>query len=72
MDNQVFESTAERTFQYQSSLPPLPVPDLHDSLNKYLHAGERELNTSSQHKPAFCSLFNVLHAIGDLTGNICE
>lgn len=38
MDNQVFESTAERTFQYQSSLPPLPVPDLHDSLNKYLHA----------------------------------
>uniref|UniRef100_A0A672RLH4 Peroxisomal carnitine O-octanoyltransferase n=1 Tax=Sinocyclocheilus grahami TaxID=75366 RepID=A0A672RLH4_SINGR len=38
MDNQVFESSAERTFQYQSSLPPLPVPDLHDSLNKYLHA----------------------------------
>uniref|UniRef100_A0A8C1DD58 Peroxisomal carnitine O-octanoyltransferase n=2 Tax=Cyprinus carpio TaxID=7962 RepID=A0A8C1DD58_CYPCA len=38
MDNQVFESTAERTFQYQSSLPALPVPDLHDSLNKYLHA----------------------------------
>uniref|UniRef100_A0A673K378 Peroxisomal carnitine O-octanoyltransferase-like n=1 Tax=Sinocyclocheilus rhinocerous TaxID=307959 RepID=A0A673K378_9TELE len=38
MDNQVFESSAERTFQYQSSLPPLPVPDLHDSLDKYLHA----------------------------------
>lgn len=38
MDNQVFESTAERTFQYQSSLPALPVPDLHDSLDKYLHA----------------------------------
>uniref|UniRef100_A0A671LR32 Peroxisomal carnitine O-octanoyltransferase n=1 Tax=Sinocyclocheilus anshuiensis TaxID=1608454 RepID=A0A671LR32_9TELE len=38
MDNQVLESTAERTFQYQSSLPALPVPDLHDSLNKYLHA----------------------------------
>ncbi|KTF74492.1 hypothetical protein cypCar_00039557 [Cyprinus carpio] len=38
MDNQLFESRAERTFQYQSSLPPLPVPDLHDSLDKYLHA----------------------------------
>ncbi|XP_051722322.1 peroxisomal carnitine O-octanoyltransferase [Ctenopharyngodon idella] len=38
MDNQVFESTAERTFQYQSSLPPLPVPDLQNTLNKYLHS----------------------------------
>ncbi|XP_077070208.1 peroxisomal carnitine O-octanoyltransferase [Siphateles boraxobius] len=38
MDNQMFESTAERTFQFQSSLPPLPVPALQDTLNKYLHA----------------------------------
>uniref|UniRef100_A0A672QGZ2 Peroxisomal carnitine O-octanoyltransferase n=1 Tax=Sinocyclocheilus grahami TaxID=75366 RepID=A0A672QGZ2_SINGR len=38
MENQVLESTAERTFEYQSSLPALPVPHLHDSLNKYLHA----------------------------------
>lgn len=45
MDNQVFESTAERTFQYQSSLPPLPVPDLQNTLNKYLHSGERSFNT---------------------------
>lgn len=36
MDNQVFESTAERTFQYQSTLPPLPVPSLEVTLNKYL------------------------------------
>ncbi|MBN3305634.1 OCTC octanoyltransferase, partial [Amia calva] len=39
MDNRVFESAAERTFQYQSALPPLPVPGLEDSLSKYLDAG---------------------------------
>ncbi|KAM9436607.1 peroxisomal carnitine O-octanoyltransferase [Clarias gariepinus] len=38
MDNQVFESVAERTFQYQSKLPPLPVPSLEESLKKYLDA----------------------------------
>lgn len=38
MDNQVFESSAERTFQYQKSLPPLPVPALRDTLSKYLDA----------------------------------
>lgn len=38
MDNQVFESTAERTFQYQSTLPPLPVPSLEGTLSKYLEA----------------------------------
>ncbi|XP_069050893.1 peroxisomal carnitine O-octanoyltransferase [Lepisosteus oculatus] len=38
MDNQVFESAAARTFQYQSSLPPLPVPALEESLQKYLDA----------------------------------
>ncbi|TSK20192.1 Peroxisomal carnitine O-octanoyltransferase [Bagarius yarrelli] len=32
------ESVAERTFQYQSTLPPLPVPSLEESLNKYLDA----------------------------------
>lgn len=38
MATQVSESPAERTFQYQSSLPPLPVPSLEDSLAKYLDA----------------------------------
>ncbi|MCJ8745530.1 hypothetical protein PDJAM_G00131280 [Pangasius djambal] len=38
MDNQAFKSVAERTFQYQSTLPPLPVPSLEESLNKYLDA----------------------------------
>ncbi|XP_076135945.1 peroxisomal carnitine O-octanoyltransferase [Alosa pseudoharengus] len=38
MDNQVFESTAEQTFQYQSALPPLPVPSLEGTLSKYLEA----------------------------------
>jgi len=41
----MFESTAERTFQFQSSLPPLPVPSLQDTLNKYLDAGESSFNT---------------------------
>lgn len=38
MDNQIFESTAERTFQYQDGLPPLPVPSLQGTLSKYLDA----------------------------------
>ncbi|XP_041104760.1 peroxisomal carnitine O-octanoyltransferase-like [Polyodon spathula] len=38
MENQVFESTAERTFQYQNSLPPLPLPSFEESLHKYLDA----------------------------------
>uniref|UniRef100_A0A3Q3W6X4 Peroxisomal carnitine O-octanoyltransferase n=1 Tax=Mola mola TaxID=94237 RepID=A0A3Q3W6X4_MOLML len=32
------ESQPERTFQHQSSLPPLPVPSLEGSLSKYLDA----------------------------------
>ncbi|XP_061572808.1 peroxisomal carnitine O-octanoyltransferase [Cololabis saira] len=38
MDNNLSESVSERTFQYQSSLPPLPVPSLESTLNKYLDA----------------------------------
>ncbi|XP_035528387.1 peroxisomal carnitine O-octanoyltransferase-like [Morone saxatilis] len=38
MANHVSESLPERTFQYQSSLPPLPVPLLEISLLKYLNA----------------------------------
>ncbi|CAB1334629.1 unnamed protein product [Coregonus sp. 'balchen'] len=38
MANQVSESPAERTFQYQHRLPPLPVPSLEGSLAKYLDA----------------------------------
>lgn len=32
------KSTAERTFQYQDHLPSLPVPCLHESLQKYLES----------------------------------
>ncbi|KAM9308557.1 peroxisomal carnitine O-octanoyltransferase [Gastrophryne carolinensis] len=35
MENRVFECVEERTFQYQDSLPPLPVPSLEESLAKY-------------------------------------
>nr|XP_040020746.1 peroxisomal carnitine O-octanoyltransferase isoform X3 [Gasterosteus aculeatus aculeatus] len=38
MDNHPSESLAERTFQYQSSMPSLPVPSLEMSLSKYLNA----------------------------------
>ncbi|XP_007531987.1 peroxisomal carnitine O-octanoyltransferase isoform X1 [Erinaceus europaeus] len=38
MENQLAKSTEERTFQYQDSLPSLPVPSLEESLNKYLAA----------------------------------
>ncbi|NWI08301.1 OCTC octanoyltransferase, partial [Crypturellus soui] len=44
MDKQVLEAAAERTFQYQDSLPPLPVPALEDSLRKYLDAVKPFLN----------------------------
>ncbi|KAI1885482.1 hypothetical protein AGOR_G00204150 [Albula goreensis] len=53
MDNQVFESTAERTFQYQGSLPSLPVPSLEGTLSKYLDAvkpfsSEHEFRATSE------------------------
>ncbi|KAK9513785.1 hypothetical protein VZT92_027291 [Zoarces viviparus] len=38
MENNLSESLRERTFQYQSSLPSLPVPSLEMSLSKYLNA----------------------------------
>ncbi|XP_021443882.2 peroxisomal carnitine O-octanoyltransferase-like [Oncorhynchus mykiss] len=38
MVNQVSEYPAEQTFQYQHSLPPLPVPSLEGSVAKYLDA----------------------------------
>ncbi|XP_044535565.1 peroxisomal carnitine O-octanoyltransferase isoform X1 [Gracilinanus agilis] len=38
MENQLAKSTEERTFQYQDSLPSLPVPSLDESLKKYLDA----------------------------------
>lgn len=72
MDNQVFESTAERTFQYQSSLPALPVPDLHDSLNKYLHAGEREDNTGLPAQTCILLTLSCVINLFHLTGNIWE
>nr|XP_051696109.1 peroxisomal carnitine O-octanoyltransferase isoform X1 [Oryctolagus cuniculus]XP_051696110.1 peroxisomal carnitine O-octanoyltransferase isoform X1 [Oryctolagus cuniculus]XP_051696113.1 peroxisomal carnitine O-octanoyltransferase isoform X1 [Oryctolagus cuniculus] len=38
MENQLAKSTEERTFQYQDSLPSLPVPPLEESLKKYLES----------------------------------
>uniref|UniRef100_A0A8D2NMU9 Peroxisomal carnitine O-octanoyltransferase n=1 Tax=Zosterops lateralis melanops TaxID=1220523 RepID=A0A8D2NMU9_ZOSLA len=44
MEKQVLESSEERTFQYQESLPSLPVPLLDESLSKYLDAVKPFLN----------------------------
>ncbi|XP_053265504.1 peroxisomal carnitine O-octanoyltransferase isoform X2 [Podarcis raffonei] len=44
MENQVTDSSEERTFQYQSSLPSLPVPALDESLRKYLDSVRPFLN----------------------------
>ncbi|XP_021529909.1 peroxisomal carnitine O-octanoyltransferase isoform X2 [Aotus nancymaae] len=38
MENQLAKSNEERTFQYQDSLPSLPVPSLEESLKKYLES----------------------------------
>ncbi|NXI44822.1 OCTC octanoyltransferase, partial [Galbula dea] len=44
MEKQVLETPEERTFQYQDSLPSLPVPPLDESLGKYLDAVKPFLN----------------------------
>ncbi|OXB67677.1 hypothetical protein ASZ78_015209 [Callipepla squamata] len=44
MEKQVLESSEERTFQYQDSLPPLPVPPLDESLSKYLDSVKPFIN----------------------------
>ncbi|KAM5236783.1 peroxisomal carnitine O-octanoyltransferase [Ctenodactylus gundi] len=38
MENHLAKSTEERTFQYQDSLPSLPVPSLEETLKKYLES----------------------------------
>uniref|UniRef100_A0A3Q2I3R7 Peroxisomal carnitine O-octanoyltransferase n=1 Tax=Equus caballus TaxID=9796 RepID=A0A3Q2I3R7_HORSE len=38
MENQLAKSAEERTFQYQDSLPSLPVPSLEESLKRYLES----------------------------------
>ncbi|KAM9216070.1 peroxisomal carnitine O-octanoyltransferase isoform 4-T4 [Dugong dugon] len=38
MEDQLAKSTEERTFQYQDTLPSLPVPSLEESLKKYLES----------------------------------
>ncbi|KFO74815.1 Peroxisomal carnitine O-octanoyltransferase [Cuculus canorus] len=44
MEKQVVSSSEERTFQYQDSLPSLPVPSLEESLSKYLDSVKPFLN----------------------------
>ncbi|KAM8966463.1 peroxisomal carnitine O-octanoyltransferase isoform 1-T1 [Pelodytes ibericus] len=44
MENHVFTPVEERTFQYQDTLPPLPVPSLEESLSKYCESVKPFLN----------------------------
>ncbi|XP_075171733.1 peroxisomal carnitine O-octanoyltransferase isoform X2 [Anomaloglossus baeobatrachus] len=50
MENHVFGAVEERTFQYQDSLPPLPVPSLQDSLSKYCDSVKPFLNDEEYKK----------------------
>ena len=43
-----FTSDKEKTFQYQNSLPPLPAPDLENTLKKYLESGQCIWTASTQ------------------------
>ena len=36
----LFKTDDDKTFQYQSELPSLPVPDLQHTLNRYLDSGD--------------------------------
>lgn len=46
----MFGSVEERTFQYQDSLPPLPVPYLEESLSKYCESVKPFLNEEEYKK----------------------
>lgn len=46
----MFGSVEERTFQYQDSLPPLPVPSLEESLSKYCESVKPFLNEEEYKK----------------------
>ncbi|XP_075443546.1 peroxisomal carnitine O-octanoyltransferase isoform X2 [Ascaphus truei] len=63
MENQVFESPQERTFQYQDSLPPLPVPLLEESLSKYCDAVKPFLN-QEEYEQTYKIVKHFEHGVG--------
>ncbi|XP_030055676.1 peroxisomal carnitine O-octanoyltransferase isoform X2 [Microcaecilia unicolor] len=63
MEHTTFESTEERTFQYQNSLPPLPVPSLDESFKKYLDAVKPFLN-KEEYRRTFEIVKKFEHGIG--------
>uniref|UniRef100_A0ACB8FWR1 Uncharacterized protein n=2 Tax=Sphaerodactylus townsendi TaxID=933632 RepID=A0ACB8FWR1_9SAUR len=50
MESQVTDTSEERTFQYQRTLPSLPVPALDESLKKYLDSVKPFLNQEEYQK----------------------
>ncbi|KAL0985401.1 hypothetical protein UPYG_G00156420 [Umbra pygmaea] len=63
MSNQVTTYPAERTFQYQDSLPPLPVPALGETLNKYLDA-VRPFATEKEYQSTVATVKRFREGIG--------
>lgn len=64
MENQLAKSTEERTFQYQDSLPSLPVPSLEESLNKYL-ASVKPFANEEEYKKTEEIVQKFKHGIGE-------
>ncbi|KAG7282172.1 hypothetical protein CRUP_034919 [Coryphaenoides rupestris] len=65
MENQLSGSLPERTFQYQDSLPPLPVPSLEGSLAKYLDA-VRPFATQQEYEATVENVRNFKEGIGQV------
>ncbi|XP_043923448.1 peroxisomal carnitine O-octanoyltransferase isoform X1 [Protopterus annectens] len=63
MENQTFECTEEQTFQYQSTLPSLPVPPLSESLEKYINAVKPFVNETELRRTQEI-VKNFQHGIG--------
>ncbi|XP_072010364.1 peroxisomal carnitine O-octanoyltransferase [Engystomops pustulosus] len=63
MENHVFGSVEERTFQYQETLPPLPVPSLAESLSKYCESVKPFLN-EDEYKKTFRIVKDFENGIG--------
>lgn len=65
------ESSREKTFQYQESLPSLPLPSLEQTLEAYVESCEPLLNEQELiHTKAVCNDF--LHGVGPKLQQILE
>ncbi|RHY10799.1 hypothetical protein DYB37_001293 [Aphanomyces astaci] len=64
-------ATAEKTFQYQDELPPLPLPSLEQTIDAYIKSCEPMLSASElEHTKGVCHDF--LHGVGPQLQAILE